>query len=97
MTSWNFLSNHGRTLTYVSRHGDARLRDIAEMLGVTERAAFGIVKDLTDAGYLLKVKEGRRNHYEIQHHLPIPESPDQTMAIGEVLQLLTRNCPTPGV
>jgi hypothetical protein len=67
---------------------DIRIRDIAVSLGITERRAHGIVSDLADAGYLIKTKEGRRNRYEVQSHLPIPEPTGRVRAIGEVLDLL---------
>jgi len=66
----------------------ARLRDIAATLGITERRAFGIVTDLIDAGYVLKVRDGRRNRYQIQNHLPLPEAIGRQRTIGEVLELL---------
>jgi hypothetical protein len=66
-----------------------RLRDIAASLGITERRAYAIVTDLADAGYVIKEKEGRRNHYLIQDHLPIPEIADRGQAIGDVLGILT--------
>ena len=87
-TTWNFLTNHGRVLLCIADSPDARLRDIAASLDITERRAHGIVADLTDAGYLIKTKEGRRNRYEIQSHLPIPEPTGRERAIGEVLELL---------
>jgi hypothetical protein len=67
---------------------DARLRDIAASLGITERSAHGIVTDLTAAGYLVKLKDGRRNPYQIQAHLPLPEPASKEPAIGEILALL---------
>jgi DNA-binding transcriptional ArsR family regulator len=89
MTSWSFLSNHGRALLCIARDPEIRLRDIAANLGITERRAYDIVNDLTDAGYVLKEKEGRRNRYQVQDHLPIPEDLVQEQAIGDVLALLT--------
>jgi hypothetical protein len=65
-----------------------RLRDIAASVGITERSAYGIVTDLTAAGYTVKQKDGRRNRYQIQAHLPPPEPTSQQPAIGEVLALL---------
>jgi DNA-binding IclR family transcriptional regulator len=65
-----------------------RLRDIATTLGITERSAFGIVTELTAAGYVVKDKDGRRNRYRIQAHLPLPEAIGQERTIGEVLGLL---------
>jgi DNA-binding IclR family transcriptional regulator len=95
VTTWNFLTNHGRALLCIAHDPDVRLRDIAASLGITERRAHGIVTDLTDAGYLIKAKEGRRNRYEIQAHLPIPEATARERAIGEVLEVLGGR-PDPG-
>ena len=88
MTTWNFLTNHGRALLCIAHDPEVRIRDIAASLGITERRAHGIVTDLTVAGYLIKTKDGRRNSYEIQSHLPIPEPSARERAIGEVLDLL---------
>ena len=65
-----------------------RLRDIAASLGITERSAFGIVTDLTMAGYLVKQKAGRRNRYQIQAYLTTPEPLGREPGIGDVLALL---------
>jgi hypothetical protein len=76
-----------------------RLRDLAEALDVTERTACGIVGDLADAGYLVKEKDGRRNRYHIQAHLPLPDPVDPQRTIGEILDLLVdanqRDCGRP--
>jgi hypothetical protein len=94
MVSWTFLTNHARVLLCVAHDPGVRLRDIAATLDITERSAFGIITDLVEAGYVVKEKEGRRNRYHIQAHLPLPElaSPDQA-SVGEVLALLTGNGP----
>jgi DNA-binding transcriptional ArsR family regulator len=89
MVAWNFLSNHGRALLCIAHDPEVRLRDIAGTLGITERRAYDIVNDLTEAGYVIKEKDGRRNRYQIQDYLPLPETPDRHQAIGEVLTLLT--------
>ena len=65
-----------------------RLRDIAADLNITERRAYDIVKDLSEAGYVVKEKAGRRNRYEIQHHLPLPEELGREQEVGEMLRLL---------
>jgi Winged helix DNA-binding domain len=90
MAPWNFLSAHGQALLCVARDPHMRLRDIADCLGMTERRAFDIVSDLTEAGYLVKEKEGRRNRYQVQGHLPLPDDVAQEQAVGEVLGVLTR-------
>jgi DNA-binding IclR family transcriptional regulator len=87
-TSWNFLTNHARALLCIARDPGVRLRDIAALLDITERSAYGIVTDLTMAGYVTKVKDGRRNRYQIQAHLPLPEPTSHERTVGEVLALL---------
>ena len=88
MEGWSFLSKYGRVLLCIAHDPDVRLRDIAASVGITERSAYGIVTDLTAAGYAVKQKDGRRNRYQIQAHLPLPEPASQQLAIGEVLALL---------
>jgi hypothetical protein len=88
MGSWSFLTNHARVLLRIAREPGIRLRDIAAALDITERTAYSIVTDLTAAGYLLKQKDGRRSHYQIQAHLPLPEPASQEPAIGDVLAVL---------
>jgi len=87
--SWSFLTNHARVLLCIARDPGIRLRDIAARLDITERSAYGIVTDLTGAGYIVKQKDGRRNRYQIQTHLPLPDSTGRQRTVGEVLALLT--------
>ena len=87
MTSWGFLTTHARVLLCIAHDPDARLRDIAATLGVTERRAHGIVTDLTQAGYLITQKDGRRNRYQVQAHLPLPGPGTREPAIGEIVAL----------
>lgn len=91
--NWNFLTNHGRVLLMIAHDPDVRLREIAATLDITERSAYGIVTDLVNAGYVVKIKEGRRNRYEVQAHLPLPDVTAREQAIGEVLDLLTGSTP----
>lgn len=88
VTSWSFLTNHARVLLCVAHDPGARLRDIAASLDITERSAFGIITDLVEAGYVVKEKNGRRNCYHIQAHLPLPEPDGRERAVGEILALL---------
>ena len=68
-----------------------RLRDIATTLDITERSAYSIVTDLTASGYVVKAKDGRRNRYQIQAHLPLREAITQQRTIGEVLDVLVES------
>jgi DNA-binding IclR family transcriptional regulator len=88
MPEWGFLTNHARVLVCIAHDPGIRLRDIAARLGITERSAYAIVTDLTEAGYVVKEREGRRNRYQIQAHLPLRESVVRERTIGEVLDLL---------
>ena len=60
---WSLVTNHARVLAFVAANPNARLRDIAATVGVTERTAGQIVNDLEEAGYLSKRRDGRRNQY----------------------------------
>ena len=88
MTQWSFLTNQARALVCIARDPGVRLREIADVLGVTERRAFGIVNDLTEGGYVVKEKDGRRNRYRIQNHLPLPRPIGREPTIGELLGVL---------
>ncbi|HVE92433.1 MAG TPA: MarR family transcriptional regulator [Actinomycetota bacterium] len=88
MPQWKFLTNHALALLFLAQHADARLRDIAAALDITERTAFGIVSDLTEGGYVVKEKDGRRNRYHVQPHVPLRESILRERTVGEVIDLL---------
>jgi DNA-binding IclR family transcriptional regulator len=85
---WTFLTNHARALLCIADDPGIRLRDIAAELSITERHAYGIVADLTEAGYLVKEKDGRRNRYRVRAHLPLPDSSKRKRTVGELLALL---------
>jgi DNA-binding MarR family transcriptional regulator len=86
--SWHFLTNHAQVLLCIQRNAETRLRDIAEMVGVTERAAQRIVKDLVDAGYVHRERIGRRNRYGINPHAPMRHPAQSEHEVGELLRLL---------
>jgi predicted transcriptional regulator of viral defense system len=94
MAHWTFLTNHAHVLLCVSENPNARLRDIAEMVGITERAAQRIVTELEDAGYLDRVREGRRNSYLLNTAMPLRHPLDSDHRIGELLATFS-NTPTP--
>jgi hypothetical protein len=88
VANWTFLTNHAQVLLCIAHDPGTRLRDIAASLNITERSAFSIVTDLADAGYVVRRKDGRRNRYQIQAHLPLPEPASRERTVGEVLALL---------
>jgi DNA-binding MarR family transcriptional regulator len=88
LANWGFLTSHARVLLCIAHDPGMRLRDIAARLGITERSAYGIVTELAGAGYVVKRKDGRRNRYQIQAHLPLPEPTSRERTVGEILALL---------
>jgi hypothetical protein len=88
MASWSFLTNHARVLLCVAHDPGARLRDLAAMVGVTERSAHDIVSDLVAAGYVVRDKDRRANEYRIERHLPLRDPISRERTVGEVLDLL---------
>ena len=84
---WTFLTNHGHLLVAISRRPEARIRDLAEEIGITERAAQLILRDLEDAGYVSKTKVGRRNHYTVEPGSHLRHPAESAVPIGSLLEL----------
>ena len=93
---WSFLTNHAHVILCIARDPKIRARDIAEQIGITERAAQRILADLITDRYVTRTKSGRRNHYtiDLRGHLRHPMRRD--LSIGPLLELLTTdNQPKP--
>jgi predicted transcriptional regulator len=90
--SWKFLTNHAQVLVCIANDPGVRLREIGEQVGITERAAHRIVVELGTAGYITRQRNGRRNHYTINSHLPVHDPIAREQSVGRLLQILT----TPG-
>ena len=90
MQEWTFLTNYAHVLLAVAREPHRRMRDIADEVGITERAAHRIVNELVDGGYLSKHRVGRQNSYEVHPDAPLrhPLSLHREHAVGELLELL---------
>jgi DNA-binding transcriptional ArsR family regulator len=88
VAEWSFFTNHAQALVCIAQDPGVRLRDVATVLGVTERRAFDIVNDLVEAGYVEKEKDGRRNLYRIRTQLPLRRPIGKEPTIGEVLGML---------
>ena len=86
--SWTFLTNHGQVLLCIARNPDTRMREIAEQVGITERAAQRIVGDLVAEGYVTRKRVGRRNEYEVNPDAPLRHPLSHGREIGEVLSVL---------
>jgi hypothetical protein len=88
MRDWRLLSNHGLTLICLARNPEMTLREIGDWVGVTERTAHEITKELCADGYLSRSKESGRNRYTVHPEMPLrhPEMPEHD--VGELLALL---------
>ena len=89
MGDWSFLSNHGLALLCIARNPELRIREIADCVGIRERAAHRLVSDLVEAGYLHKQREGNRNRYQICADVPMRHPLTRDHWIGEILAVLT--------
>ena len=94
---WAFLTNHARTLICIARDPGARLRDIGDCVGITERAAHRIVAELLAGGYITRTREGRRNRYTINTDLPLPDPLAGDQNVGDLLTALATTEATPPV
>jgi predicted transcriptional regulator len=94
-SSWSFLTNHAQVLVCIAQDPGIRLREIGEAVGITERAAHRIVVELAAAGYVSRNRNGRRNQYAIQSHLPVPDPLAREQRIGDLLAILAGQ-PSPG-
>jgi DNA-binding MarR family transcriptional regulator len=86
---WRFVTNHTQVLLCIARDADARLRDIALMVGITERAAQRIVSDLIEAGFVERQRVGRRNRYLVNRSAAMRHPAQYGHEIGELLDLLS--------
>ena len=86
--SWTFLTNHAQVLLCIARNPKTRMREIADQVGITERAAQRIVGDLVDEGYVTRRRVGRRNEYEVNPDSPLRHPLSRGHDIGEVLAAL---------
>jgi predicted ArsR family transcriptional regulator len=82
------LTNHGNTLLLIARDPHIRIRDIANLLEITERAAQRIVADLAETGYLDRERDGRRNVYQVKSHLPLRLPFQRDLDIKSLLAIL---------
>src|SRR6478752_10324224 len=85
---WDFLTNHAHVLLCVAHDPGIRLRDIAVAVGITERAAHRILSELVEEGYVLRERDGRRNHYQVVADLPLRHPLVRGREVGDLLKVL---------
>lgn len=96
MSTWTFLTNHSQVLLCIAQNQRLTAREIAAIVGITERAVQRILDDLEEGGYITRQRDGRRNSYEIHPELPMRHPAQQGHSIRELLELLApQNSDTP--
>lgn len=86
--TWSFLTNHAQVLIRIAEDPGARLREIGDSIGITERATHRIVGELVEAGYISRQRVGRRNAYTIQTELPLHDAVAREQKVGDLLTIL---------
>jgi predicted transcriptional regulator len=91
---WTFVSNHFLVLLCIAEDPGIRMSEVADRVGITERAVQRIVRDLVDGRYLQRTRVGRRNHYEIDTQMPLRHLETQHRRLGDLLAVLSTRVPT---
>lgn len=89
--TWTFLTNHAHVLACLRTDPRLRVRDLADQIGVTERAAHRILTDLTEAGYVVKEREGRRNRYRLDLDHPMRHPLERSTPVRDLLDAMSRD------
>ena len=86
--AWTFLSNHGHVLVCIVRDPNVRVREIAQAVGVTERAVQRILSELEEAGVIVRTRQGRRTHYEVNERQPLRHPIEARHSVGELVRVV---------
>jgi DNA-binding transcriptional ArsR family regulator len=86
--SWTLLTGHGHVLVEIARNPEARIRDLSDAAGLTERTVQAIVADLEAAGYITRTRDGRRTHYTVNHDSQFRHPAQGGLRVGPLLALL---------
>lgn len=89
--SWTYLTNHSHVLICLAEDPTSRLRDVAQRIGITERAVQMIVADLENAGVLKRHRQGRRNHYEIRPDQPLRHPVEGHRSVRDLLRMVEKD------
>ena len=91
--SWTFLTNHAQVLLCLAGDPEIRLRDVAERVGITERATQRILAELVEAGYVKSTRLGRRNRYTVDRDHAMRHTAQLGYEIGTLIEALNKAAP----
>lgn len=94
--SWTFLTNHGHVLVCIAQNSDIRISEIADLVGIGERAAHRIVGDLVRDGYVIRNRDGRRNTYSVDFSRPLRHPLERDHSVGEFFNIFVEESRTQG-
>jgi len=86
---WTFLSNHSHVLLFLAKNPNSTIRNMADEIGITERAVLGIIGDLSEAGYITIDKVGRRNFYKVNRQLKFRHKLESHKSIGNLIKVFS--------
>lgn len=86
--NWTFFSNHCHVLVYLDAHPDMPLREVAQAIGITERAVQGLVKDLEKSGVIERKRVGRQNQYILHRDTALRHPLEAHCTIGQILSVI---------
>lgn len=84
-SAWTFLTNHSHVLLCLAEDDMLRVRDIADKVGITERAVLKILSELESGGVLERKRDGRRNRYRILHRVPLRHAIEKHRTVGDLV------------
>jgi DNA-binding MarR family transcriptional regulator len=91
---WTFLTNHSHVLICLAQDSEQRLREVAEKVGITERAVQRIVTELAEAGVIVRTRDGRRNRYTLNPSIPLRHPLEAHRSVAELIALGAQPGPT---
>lgn len=89
MSGWTFLTNHAQVFLCIARNSRLTAKQIAAIVGITERAVQRILDDLEEAGYISRFRDGRKNYYEIHSERPMRHPAQQGRSVSDLLDLIS--------
>ena len=90
-STWSFLTNHSHVLICLALEPDMLLREVAQRVGITERAVQRILAEPEDVGALTRERLGRRNHYSVRADFPLRHPLENHCTVGDLMAVLARS------